>query len=108
MLPISTRCANFQLVKYFVWSAVKNESLKRERGVSLEDVISHIGRGNLIETLEHPSQQRYPGQRIYVVNIAGYAYLVPFVESETEVFLKTVIPSRKATNTYLRSREDDG
>lgn len=95
-------------MKYFAWSADKNESLKRERGISFEGVISHIERGNLIDILEHPNQQRYPGQRIFVVDIGGYAYLVPFVESETEVFLKTVIPSRKATNTYLRQRQNHG
>ena len=88
-------------MKYFAWSAEKNDSLKRERRISFEEVVSHIERGDLIITLEHPNQQRYPGQQIYVVDIGGYAYLVPFVESETEVFLKTVIPSRKATNVYL-------
>ena len=62
----------------------------------------------MIETLEHPNQQRYPGQRIFVVDIDRYAYLVPFVESETEVFLKMVISSRKATNTYLRQGEENG
>ena len=91
-------------MKYFAWNAVKNESLKSERRVSFEDVIFQIEQGKLIDILEHPNQQRYPGQRIYVVDIGGYAYLVPFVESETEVFLKTIIPSRKATNTYLRQR----
>ena len=91
-------------MKYFAWSAVKNETLKSERRVSFEDVILQIEQGKLIDTLEHPNQQRYPGQRIFVVDIGGYAYLVPFVESETEVFLKTIIPSRKATNTYLRQR----
>ena len=95
-------------MKYFAWSAVKNETLKSERRVSFEDVILQIEQGKLIDTLEHPNQQRYPGQRIYVVAIRGYAYLVPFVETETEVFLKTVIPSRKATNTYLRQREHYG
>ena len=95
-------------MKYFAWDPDKNESLKRERRISFEDVVFHIEGGDLIATLEHPNQQRYPGQRIYVVDISGYAYLVPFVESETEAFLKTVIPSRKATNTYLRQRENDG
>ena len=95
-------------MKYFAWNADKNESLKSERRISFEDVVSRIERGELIATFEHPNQQRYPGQRIYVVDIGGYAYLVPFVESETEVFLKTVIPSRKATNTYLRRGDDHG
>ena len=57
---------------------------------------------------KHPNQERYPGQRIFVVNIDGYAYLVPFVEGETELFLKTVIPSRKATDTYLRRERENG
>ena len=89
-------------MKYFSWNAEKNESLTRERGVSFEETVFHIERGDLLDILEHPNQERYPGQKIFVVNINGYAFLVPFVESETEVFLKTVIPSRKATDTYLR------
>jgi uncharacterized DUF497 family protein len=95
-------------VNYFSWSAEKNESLKRERRVSFEEVVFHIERGDLLDILEHPNQERYPGQRIIVVNINEYAYLVPVVESGTEVFLKTVIPSRRATETYLRRREQDG
>ena len=89
-------------MKYFSWNSEKNESLRRERGVSFEETVFHIERGDLLDILEHPNQERYPGQKIFVVNINGYAFLVPFVESETEVFLKTVIPSRKATDNYLR------
>jgi len=89
-------------MKYFSWNDEKNESLRRERGVSFEEAVFHIERGDLLDILEHSNQERYPGQKIFVVNINGYAFLVPFVESETEVFLKTVIPSRKATDTYLR------
>jgi uncharacterized DUF497 family protein len=95
-------------VKLFSWNNEKNERLKQERGVSFEAVLFHIERGDLLDVLEHPNPERYPGQRIFVVNIDNYAYLVPFVESEAEVFLKTIIPSRKATNIYLRQgREDD-
>ena len=92
-------------MKYFAWSAEKNESLKIDRGVSFEEVVFHIERGNLLDVLEHPNQRRYPGQRIFVVDIGGYAYLVPFVEIEAEIFLKTVIPNRKATNMYLAKSE---
>jgi uncharacterized DUF497 family protein len=95
-------------VPYFTWNGEKDESLKRERGVSFEETVFHIERGDLLDILEHPNQERYPGQRIFVVNIDGYAYLVPFVESESEVFLKTVIPSRKATDTYLRREQEHG
>lgn len=71
-----------------------------ERGVSFEDVVFHIMAGDILDTIDHPNQQRYPGQQVHVVAIEGYVYLVPFVESEEEVFLKTIIPSRKATQTY--------
>lgn len=95
-------------MKYFSWNSEKNDSLQRERGVSFEEVVFHIERGNLLDILEHPNQERYPGQRIFVVDIDDYAYLVPFLESEAEVFLKTIIPSRKATNTYLGRRTQHG
>jgi uncharacterized DUF497 family protein len=95
-------------MRYFSWNNEKNERLKKERGVSFEEVVFHIERGDLLDILEHPNQERYPGQRIFVINIDDYAYLVPFVEGEGEVFLKTIIPSRKAANMYLRRRREDG
>ena len=83
----------------------KNKQLQRERQVSFEDIIYHMMAGGILDTLEHPNQERYPGQKIHVIDVEGYAYLVPFVESEEEVFLKTIIPSRKATKTYLGGPE---
>jgi uncharacterized DUF497 family protein len=88
-------------MKHYAWSAEKNERLKKERGISFEDVVFHIGAGDVVDIFEHPNQERYPEQRILVVVVEDYAYLVPFIESEEEVFLKTVIPSRKATTQYL-------
>jgi uncharacterized DUF497 family protein len=88
-------------MKTITWNPEKNKRLKQERSVSFEDVVYHMMAGDILDTFEHPNQDRYPGQQIHVINIEGYAYLVPFVESEDEVFLKTVIPSRKATKTYL-------
>ena len=93
-------------VKHYAWDPAKNERLKRERGVSFEDVVFHIEAGDEVDLLEHPNQQRYPGQKISVVLIEGYAYLVPFVESETEIFLKTIIPSRKASRHYLGESDE--
>jgi uncharacterized DUF497 family protein len=95
-------------MKYFAWDNEKNEHLKQERGVSFEDVVFHTERGDLLDVLEHPNQERSPGQRIFVVSIDDYVYLVPFVKGKAEVFLKTIIPSRKATNMYLRRRREDG
>ena len=95
-------------MKYFSWNGEKNETLKRERGVSFEAVLFHIQRGDLLDVLEHPNQERYRGQRIFVVIMDEYVFLVPFVETEDEVFLKTIIPSRRATNIYLGRRTEDG
>ena len=89
-------------MKYYSWNNEKNRRLKTERNVSFEEVVFYIERGQLLDIVEHPNQERYKGQRIFVVNINDYAYLVPFVETEREVFLKTIIPSRKATKRYLR------
>jgi hypothetical protein len=88
-------------VKRFNWNADKNEQLRIERDISFEEVIFHIENGGILDILEHPNQVRYGGQRILVVEVDGYAHLVPFVEDEGEVFLKTIIPSRKATRKYL-------
>lgn len=92
-------------MKPFVWNREKNRLLQRERGIAFEDVVFHIMAGDILDTFEHPNQARYPGQQIHVIDIEGYAYLVPFVESDDEVFLKTIIPSRKATRTYLGGSE---
>ena len=89
-------------MKHFSWSFEKNQQLKTERNVSFEEVVFYIERGLILDIVEHPNQEKYPGQRIFVLNINDYAYLVPFVESDEEVFLKTIIPSRKATRLYLR------
>lgn len=88
-------------MKPISWNVEKNALLKAERGISFEDVVYHIMAGDVLDTFDHPNQERYPEQQIHVVAIEAYAYLVPFVESEGEVFLKTIIPSRKATRLYL-------
>lgn len=88
-------------MKYFSWSPEKNRELIRQRGISFEEIVFHIERGDMLDLVEHPNQERYPEQRMFVIDVEGYAYLVPFVEDEREVFLKTIIPSRKATRNYL-------
>ena len=86
---------------YYKWNHDKNERLKAERGLSFEQVILHIERGDLIDVIEHPNQSKYPNQQMLIVKIKNYAYLVPFIEDEEGKFLKTIIPSRKATREYL-------
>lgn len=72
-----------------------------ERGISFEDVVFCLQSGGLLDDVTHPNTEKYPHQRVLVVAIEEYAYLIPYVEDEQEIFLKTVIPSRKATNQYL-------
>ena len=93
-------------VKHFVWDEAKNERLKAERGIGFEDVVARIERGDLLDILEHPNQERYRGQQIFVVRRDDYVYLVPFVEDQHQVFLKTIIPSRKATKQYLNKESE--
>ena len=89
----------------FEWSAPKDQELIEQRGISFGRVVSAIEDGNLLEVLDHPNQERYPGQRIYLVEIDEYVYLVPFViQEDGGHFLKTIIPSRKSTRDYRRRR----
>ena len=93
-------------MKPITWNYNKNDLLKDQRSISFEDVVFHILSGDILETIDHPNQERYPEQQIHVIDIENYVYLVPFVESEEEVFLKTIIPSRKATKKYLGVKND--
>jgi len=86
---------------YFDWDPGKNEWLRAVRDVTFEEIVFHINRGDLLDILQHPNASRYPGQKIFVVDVEDYVYLVPFVETEENIFLKTIIPSRKMTRKYL-------
>jgi uncharacterized DUF497 family protein len=83
------------------WSAEKNQQLMSERGVSFEDVLFALQSGALLDDGAHPNRNKYPNQRLLVVRIDDYAWLVPYVESDDDIFLKTIIPSRKATKRFL-------
>ena len=88
-------------MKSFDWNPEKNQQLIEGRGFSFEDAAYYLLNGGLIDDVEHPNQDKYPNQRVFVVDVEGYAYLIPYVESKEHIFLKTVIPSRKATKQYL-------
>ena len=87
-------------MKQFNWNPEKNHKLIEERGISFEDVVFFLNHGGLLDDVSHPNKERYPHQRIFVVSIDEYVYLVPYVEDENEFFLKTIIPGRKATKHY--------
>lgn len=89
-------------MKPYDWSEAKNSKLKTERGVSFEDVLTALDEGLLLDTITHPNKLRYNNQKVYVVKIEDYIYLVPYVEDDEKIFLKTIIPSRKATRKYLK------
>lgn len=83
------------------WNNEKNDWLIKERGISFEIVRYYIENEEYVDIIEHPHRERYPNQRIFVLDIEDYIYCVPFVESETEIFLKTIFPSRSLTKKYL-------
>ena len=91
----------------FRWAPEKNDILKRERGVSFEEITVAVEAGALLEIVPHPNPAKYPRQKVMVVELAGYAYLVPFVEEVDHYFLKTIIPSRTATRMFILKESDD-
>jgi uncharacterized DUF497 family protein len=91
-------------MKTINWNLDKNRQLQEGRGISFEDVVVYLLQGDVLDIVEHPNQEKYSGQRIFVLNIDDYVYLVPYVENREEIFLKTIIPSRKATKEYLGER----
>ena len=94
-------------MKPFRWDPEKNEYLKDERGISFEEIVLAVEEGGLKDVLVHPNQRRYPGQLVLVVSCRDYVYLVSSVEEDAYYFLKTIIPSRKATRDYLNADEPD-
>jgi len=88
-------------MKYINWNSAKSLKLKESRGIGFEDIVYYIEKGDILADYLHPNQKRYPEQRIMVIGINNYAYLVPYVEDAEEIFLKTIVPSRKATEVYL-------
>ena len=88
-------------MKLLRWNKSKNDLLRSERGVSFEEIEVAIEQGNLLDIVAHPNRGKYPNQKIFVVRFLDYVYLVPFVEDQSSFFLKTIIPSRRATKQYL-------
>ncbi len=89
-------------MKPFRWAAEKNETLKTTRGVSFESIVVAVEADGLLDIVEHPNKSKYPHQKVLIVSFDSYVYLVPFIEEADHFFLKTVIPSRKATRDYLK------
>lgn len=98
-----TRMFTIYGMKPFRWSADKNEALQKDRHVSFEAMVVAIEADGLLDVLTHPNGSKYPNQKVLVIARDGYVYLVPMVEETEYFFLKTIIPSRKATRDYLNA-----
>lgn len=89
------------IMKYFDWDNKKNEKLKTERGICFEEILVVIEGEGILDVVEHKNKKRYPKQKIFIIQLENYVYLIPFVEDDEKIFLKTIIPSRQATKKYL-------
>jgi len=89
------------------YSLEKNEILKAERDISFEDVVLALESGCLLDDIAHPNKDKYPNQNIFIIliQIKDYVYLVPYIEDDTSIFLKTIIPSRKMNKKYNKKEE---
>jgi len=94
-------------MKFFNWDQKKNDALKKSRNISFEIIIFQIANGKLLDINENPNKKKYENQKIFVVEFENYVFLVPFIEVNDEIFLKTIIPSRKATRKYLRGKQNE-
>ena len=92
-------------MKPITWNPNKNRKLIEEKNLSFEDIVFFLKSGGLLDDISHPNKEKYPQQRMFVVAIDEYSYLVPYVENEEEIFLKTIVPSRKATKQYLGDKQ---
>lgn len=89
----------------YEWDPAKNEGLKNNRGISFERVVFHLAQGNIWKIADHPDQKKYRGQKIYFLIIDNYIYLVPHIIEKDYIFLKTIIPSRKASKLFEKEQE---
>ena len=94
-------------MKPFRWNHDKNEELKVGRGISFEEIVLAIEANGILDVVRHPNSGKYPNQLVYIVALDGYVHLVPYIEEAEYYFLKTIIPSRKATRDYLLRKNRD-
>jgi uncharacterized DUF497 family protein len=87
-------------MEYYDWDEEKNSKLKKQRGIGFGEVVDAIHNGRLVDVIDNPSSN-FPKQKVYIVKVNDYIYYIPFVKDGNRVFLKTIIPSRKATKQYL-------
>jgi len=92
----------------FKWNLDKNKLLKEVRGVCFEDVVTQINDDNILDIIKHPNQQKYSNQKIYIICLQNYVHMIPFIKDEKEIFLKTIVPSRKMHKLYKGCDNENG
>jgi uncharacterized DUF497 family protein len=92
-------------MKPFDWDRQKSTLLRSSRGIGFEEVVNNINEGHILAVIEHPNKQKYPNQKIYIIDFDDYIYCIPFIEDNEKIFLKTIYPSRKYTNKFLKEKE---
>ena len=102
------QCIILYSMKPFDWNKTKNEWLKKMRKISFEEIVNALNEGRMVDTYKHSNKEKYPNQRVFVIEIDDYCYLVPFIEDNEKIFLKTIFRSRKATREYLRKKRNGG
>lgn len=90
----------------FNWDNKKNAFLKKTRNISFEEIVIAIENGEILDVLKNPAKE-YKNQILIIVNVENYAYVVPAVKTGKEYFLKTIFPSRKFTNKYLKTKKNN-
>lgn len=106
VLTLGTHCTRMIMSDnlIFNYNPEKNEKLLESRGIGFQEVISRIVKNEFVDIVDHPNQLKYPLQKIYIIEIGEYAYLIPFVAIGNNIFLKTIFPCRKSTKRYLNNR----
>ncbi len=94
------------MMRRFEFSGEKNALIKRKHGISFEEIIDALEGKKILAAFPHPNRKKYPNQTMMIVEIKGYACVVPTIKSEQSIFLKTAFPSRKYTKKYLKSRKE--
>ncbi len=92
-------------MKLFEWNNEKNAELRKTRGIAFEDVLYYISKGEYLDIIDNPNQEKYAAQRVFILKIDEYIYYVPFKEDDNVILLKTIIPSRKLTKIYLGDKK---
>lgn len=90
----------------FDWNSDKDKLFKFSRGVHFELIVKAILKGRLLADLPHPNQVKYPKQRYFVVLLKKYAYVTPYVQNKTKIFLKTIYPSHKYYKQYVKNAKN--